>query len=125
MNFKVEHQFENNVVISLGIIVGIIMSMRNKEVSERIKRTGVRAIDSIPFLILTLEPSMKTAMIKNYAKISKNDMKTPGIEAAIKICSEIGDVETLNLLESGGKIDDIADTVCYEYAFYNWLYSIK
>jgi len=77
----------------------------------------------MPYLILGLDTRMKTGIIRDHLPKSKKDIKTEAIEVAQLLCEKIGDTETLQMLTENAKKDDIADTVCYEAAFYKFIKS--
>lgn len=122
--YVIEAQHENNVLITLGCIVGIITTMRQNEVVVRTKRSGNDAVETMPYVIATMKASIKSAVIKNVLGITLRskkplaDIKDLGIQVAKKIATDMGDEATLEMLVDDAKIDDIADTVCYERGFY-------
>lgn len=113
--YLLEEQFESNVHLIFGVIVGIIAGLRCDSMTTRVKRGGNVAVESIPWDVYTLPQSIKRSVI---GKCKSTDTKDRAIARATEICTAIGDGQTLSLLISGGKIDDIADTVCYEYGLY-------
>ena len=121
--YVIESQFENNVTITLGVLIGIISTIRSADVSTRTKRTGTITVDKIPYDIMTMCPSMKSAVIVDtlHAKPNSKNIKDLGIHAAIQICQKYNDGATLEMLNDSTKKDDIADTVCYGEALLNFI----
>ena len=122
--YLIEDQFKANVIITLGMLIGMIVTAREREMEEYVKRgSGVAAVKKMPYLILGLDTRMKTGIIRDHLPKSKKDIKTEAIEVAQLLCEKIGDTETLQMLTENAKKDDIADTVCYEAAFYKFIKS--
>lgn len=119
--YVAESQFENNVTVSLGVIIGLISAARCGDVTVRTKeRTGAIALNSMSYVITTINPRYKTKVIAMYLRPdeikAQKDLKKRGELAAIRICSQIYDAVTIEMLTTLSKSDDIADTVCYAKA---------
>jgi hypothetical protein len=123
--YLIESQYESNVTISLGALVGIISTLRSGEVCVRTKRTGVVAVEKLPYIISTINPRYKTHLFKKHMQPAEiknlGDVKECGKHMARLICRMIGDRTTFDMMADVGKSDDIADTVCYESALYEIL----
>lgn len=63
-------------------------------------------------LIILIYPSLKAKYLFKY---EGKDIKAKAIAAAYRICNRYEDEETLDMLNSGAKMDDVADTVVYGY----------
>jgi hypothetical protein len=125
--YIIEEQFENNVMLTVGVLVGIITALRAGSAEIRVKRSGNQEPVSLPYTILTSPCQFKTYAINAHeppcGKISKAEIKDRGVAAALKICERDGDVRTIQMITSTSKADDIADTVCHEWAIRSFLYN--
>lgn len=125
--YAIEGQFKSNVTITLGVLIGIISTLRSQEVSVRTKRTGACVPANMPYMIAELPTTLKSCGIRHVLstldKIPKEKLKRAACVAATKICTDLGDADTLKLMTDVTKSDDIADTVCYEYALFAYLHN--
>jgi len=120
--YLVESQFEMNVAITVGVLIGIISSRRGARPENfRRKRTGTLAAE-LPYEILGVPPQLKSHSIHAICgqRPAQKDIKELSIRAATEICRNIGDAEGASYL-NGKKADDAADTVCMEHAIYSFL----
>jgi hypothetical protein len=125
--YVIEEQFENNVILTVGVLTGIITSLRACGIEIRTKRSGNQEPASLPYRILTTPCQFKTYAINFHegpsGKQTKADIKDRGVAAALKICDRDGDFRTIQMITAGSKADDIADSVCHEWAIRNFLYN--
>jgi hypothetical protein len=121
--YVIESQFENNVSVTLGVIMGIISGIRLNDVTLRTKRTGMVTVDKISYEVMTIHPAMKSSIILQITgtKPKAADIKILGVQAAINICEKYNDQTTLTLMKDSSKNDDIADTVCYAEALLRFI----
>lgn len=138
--YLLEQQFESNVVITLGVIIGIIAALRKDEMRLRQKRTGTICVERMSYEVFLMNASIKSDGIayasslagidfaaaamaevcpirpkKMAAKDKSLALKTAGIYAAKYIAAS--EEETMALLLDT-KADDVADLVCYECALW-------
>jgi hypothetical protein len=125
--YVIEGQFELNVSITVGVLIGIISGLRSREVEVRTKRSGARAPAAMPYMILEIPASFKTHALRVHGgrpdgKIAKEEFKELACIAATKICRDLDDMLALELMQDSAKADDIADTICHEYALFAYLH---
>ena len=125
--YIVEKQFETNVELSVGVIVGIISLLRAKDLVLKEKRSGNVAPESLSYQIMTVPAKVKkTAIEAVIGKLAKGaDLKEGAKLAAHAICERDGDAQCLEMLRTHAKNDDIADTVCYVEGIVMCINSIK
>ena len=121
--YIIEEQFENNVYISVGVLIGIISNLRCNSVQTRLKaRSAVATPCDMPYQIYSIPCYFKTRILEQYSSIT-GDLKLKAVEAAVKLCESTGDTNTVALMNSVIQSHDIADTVCYQKALIMFLSS--
>ncbi len=125
--YIIEAQFELNVAISVGVILGILSGIRRDGIKTRVKRgSGVVTIDDLGYDVFSVPSQFKSQIIleQTGSKPTRANIKELGNQAALKLCTAYDDEATLNLMADSSKIDDISDTVCYGEALLKFLNSI-
>lgn len=117
--YLIESQFELNVAISVGVLLGIISARRPRPEHFRTKRSGARAADRLPYEVLSAPPQLKSHAIHSLCgeRPTRENIKALGIAAAREICARAADAGGAALLE-GAKADDFADAVCIEHGLF-------
>lgn len=117
--YIIESQFESNVVISVGVLIGIITSLRAQDVEYKTKRTGSVQLQSAAYTISSVRADLKTGLfkdlgcpVKGTGKERSKKIKETAVDVASSLCERDGDIETHTLLKEGSKVHDIADALC-------------
>lgn len=111
--FFIEHQYENNVLIQYGAIVGILMTLAHDKLVLRTKRTGRAAVQSYGPHICDLPVTKKTEILgkqRNYT-----DRKEAACQYALANLDR--NDPAYEYIATDGS-DDVADTVCYHYKIF-------
>lgn len=134
--YFIENQYEKNVTITLGLILGALAAARSSEiVTEERKRAGGHKIKHMPYRIIGLPTTYKGATIEELTPEPEGpplkgparsaNLKERAVQAATLICQRDQDLRTLSLMAESQEAHDIADTVCYAEALSRYLASGK
>ena len=125
--YIIEAQFEASMTIQIGVLLGIITTLRMGEFVTRTKRSGTVEVCELPYMVLTVPTNFKMYTIMSVLKPphrpSRDELKEFAILAASKIAHGVGDEALLEMLSGEKKVDDIADAYCHEYAILTFLHN--
>lgn len=113
--YLIEKQFELNVELSVGVIVGAISTLRRDTLVLHRKRSGNVEPESLAYQIMTIPATVKKLAIETVTgeRPKPAALKEMGTVAAMMICEGLRDERGMEMLQAHTKCDDIADTICY------------